>query len=344
MIPSEKIEKIKDIVQKAENIHVYTHAHPDGDAISSLAAINLLLNKMGKTVLNRLATPIAPMYQWFHLSTTNSKTLPLPDAIIGVDFGERQQLGSLSKIFRGDIKTVPTINIDHHISANREYGSINVVVNTASTTQIIFDLFQKWPLPIDENLATILLYGLVSDTYYFQKANTDLAAFRVAEELVRLGANPHVVAQKLHKSKSLLSLSFWGQVLSSIKLYQNGQIAVGSISNEMFKKYGAEEYSLNLDGLVNFMTAVETTKITMLLKERKEEVRVSFRSDFYESSEDDTKLEIINVGKIANKFGGGGHLGASGCSILSPLKEAESLLIQACLIALEDPTYREYLR
>lgn len=340
MISLSHLRETKELIKNAQVIHVYTHAYPDGDAISSVAALNFVLTRMDKTVVNRIATPIAPMFQWLGLETTDRKTLPLPDMVIGVDFGDRQQLGSLSNVFSGEIEVVPAINIDHHYHANEEYGSINIVLDTSSTTHILYHLFNEWPIPINKRLATFLLYGLIADTHYFQKANTDLATLRVATDLVKLGANPHLVSQKLHKSKDLLSMKFWGEVLSSIELYGNGQLAVGTISNDVFERYRMEESALNLDGLVNFLTAIESTKITLLIKQRKNEVRVSFRSDF-QSADNDVELEIINVSKIASQFGGGGHVGAAGCSLKMPPKVAEELLIQACLTALDDPKYLE---
>jgi len=209
-------------------------------------------------------------------------------------------------------------------------------MNTASTSQLLFELLRSWPIPVDASLANAILYGIISDTYFFQKSNTHGDTFKTAAELTDLGAEPALVAQALVKTRTPRALQFWGEVLSSIRVVEAGRLAYASISSGLYAKYSMPEYELNLDALVNSMNAIETTRITVLFKERSDEIRVSLRSDYYQESKDATGWKIIDVGRIAGRFGGGGHLSAAGCSVKADLATAEREILSACAQALNE--------
>lgn len=339
MITEDQVSSIRKIISDATVVHLYTHAFPDGDAVASLAAFNYVLTKQRKITAYKIVPGLAAMYQWLPVQAIPPITsVAAPDAIVVLDAGQLHQLGALQTEVENLLHKVPVINIDHHYLTSDHFGNVNVVESASSTTEILYELFSLWPLTIDSDLATILLYGLVSDTHFFQKSNTSEESFVVAARLSNLGAEPSLVAQRYHKSKSLQVLKFWGEVISSIEILHNGDIGIGSISSAMFMRYQVEEHTINVDGLINFLTAVESTKVTVLLKERGDFIRVSFRSDFYESSEQPTVVEIINVSEIAKTFGGGGHVSASGCALRCSLAEARAKVIDACTHALDNPS------
>lgn len=336
MIDAETLIRIKDLVRSCEHIHVYTHANPDGDAISSLAVVHGLLNDLGKTPILRCGTPIAAMYDGFNLRISRSRELPAPELIICVDTAQRQQLGKLFSAVQSEFASLPVINIDHHFRMNEQFGTINLVQDTASTTELLYELIKSWPIKVSAELATAILYGIISDTYFFQKSNTRGDTFKIAAELTDLGADPAIVAQSQVKTKTPQALQFWGEVLSSIQVAESGKLALASIGKGMFEKYSIAEYELNLDGLVNFLTAIETTRITVLLKERDDEIRVSLRSDYYRDSKSAIGWSILDVSRIAGQFGGGGHRSAAGCSVKSDLATAERLILAACAKAISE--------
>jgi phosphoesterase RecJ-like protein len=291
---------------------------------------------MGKRVICRCDTPPVEMFRWLGVEIDNRRNLPSPDAIIGLDFGQRQQqLGPLYQAVAQDFQTRPVINIDHHYLSNERYGTVNIVADIASTTMLLHELFNRWRVTIDSQLAEYLLFGIYTDTHYFQKSNTSPEVLAVASHLAALGADPYTIAQRIHKTRSPAAMRFWGEVMSSLRMYHAGQLAVASVSRDMLERYRLEESALNLDGLVNSLTAVESTRITALLKERREEVRVSLRSDYYQSKLGDPP-RIIDVCAIARQFGGGGHIAAAGCSIPGSLAEAEARIVQVCVEALKD--------
>jgi len=336
MIDPATLLRIQDLVNASERIHVFTHANPDGDAISSLATVNGLLTYLGKAPVLRCDTPIAEMYDWFNLKISGSREMPPPELIICVDTAQRQQFGKLFGAVEQDFALLPVINIDHHFRMNEKYGTVNLVMDTASTSQLLYELLRSWPVPIHADLANAILYGIISDTYFFQKSNTTGDTFKTAAELTALGAQPALVAQALVKTRTPRTLQFWGEVLSSIRVAESGRLAYASISSGMYAKYSIPEYELNLDALVNSMNAIATTRITVLFKERSDEIRVSLRSDYYKESREAVGWKIIDVSRIAGRFGGGGHLSAAGCSVKSDLATAQREILAACAQALNE--------
>ena len=121
-------------------------------------------------------------------------------------------------------------------------------------------------------------------------------------------------------------MKLWGDVISRLELYHDDELAIGTVALLTLKKFLIGEYEADIDTLINLLTNIKTTKITILLKERVGEVSVSFRSDLFGAS----PYQIIDVSKIAKDLGGGGHVGASGCTLKMPLDSAKGLVIREC--------------
>lgn len=330
-IPSELVSRIKSIMLSSSIVHVYTHAFPDGDALASLAAMREVLSGFGKVVICRCDTKVDSTFDWLGIMVDNSYQLPSPDLICTVDFGDFSQLGDLYNKVRDDFENVPVINIDHHYRTSARFGTINLVENLSSTTLVLYNLMQQWPLKISRKLASMLYYGLLSDTHYFQRSNANGQAMQAAAELVKFGAKPAILAQRAYKTKSAETMKLWGEVMSGIELYHDSELAIGTVTLATLSKFLVGEYEADIDSLINLLTNIRTTKITDLLKERVGEVGVSFRSDLFGASPD----QIVDVSEIARNLGGGGHIGASGCTLKMSLASVKELVIRKCSMSLD---------
>src|SRR3989338_9482565 len=95
------------------------------------------------------------------------------DLIVTVDTGGTEQLGSFYEKHSDLFRKITAINIDHHAS-NTGFGSINYVDTMASaTTEMLVPILQKMERHsgkklMDEDLATLLLAGIITDTGSFQ--------------------------------------------------------------------------------------------------------------------------------------------------------------------------------
>lgn len=229
------------------------------------------------------------------------------DLIITVDCAELTQLG---QIYENNIEMfhrLPVVNIDHHIS-NAHFGKLNYIdIMSSSTTELLLPLIEELARQenlelIDEDVATLLLTGIITDTGSFQNANTTPRAFEVASELVAYGARQQEIIQYIYKTKQLSQLKLWGRVLSKIQTDEKHKIVWSVVSQQDFRDTGSLEDETG-DIIDELMTNAPGAEMIFLMKEKKDgTISVSMR----------TTTPAVDAAKIAESFGGGGHTQAAG--------------------------------
>ncbi len=307
-IPRDIANKIYETLQKARKIVIISHRNPDPDTLGSNMAIRILLEQMGKEVTSACVDPI-PEHCLFlpELKTFTKDFNPKDfDLFISVDAGSESQAVFPEKY--PDILTTNFINIDHHPS-NNNYGTLPLVIsNAASTTLIIHELFKLWNKEVTEKIATFLLFGLYFDTGSFMHSNTDANVYKIAGELMQKGARHDLIVTNLFKRHSVEKLKLWGKALSDARL-TNNQIIVAGITAQDLANSGAE--SSDMGGLIDYLSTVKNSKFATLLSGRENgEIKGSLR----------TRHNNIDVARIAESLGGGGHKKASGFSIKGKLQ------------------------
>lgn len=308
------IEEITTEVGKVPELALFSHVSPDGDCIGSMLALGFALEKMGKKVYYYNHDPIPDNLRFLPGVEKISNSLPTecPQTLIFIDCAEANRAGGdVEELVRS--KTV--INIDHHIS-NDLFGELNWVDSGAAATgEMIYYMIKKMGVPINEDIAVNLYTAIVTDTGRFSFSNTTAQSFRTAAELVEVGIDLAFINNILFEQKTLSQIKLLYKALANLQLLRDGKIAVIVLSRKDFEESGAEE---NLsEGLVNYARNIESVEAAVLLKElSSSEVKVSFRSNFW-----------LDVNKIAQKFGGGGHIRASGCTLNLPLKEAKEKIV-----------------
>lgn len=261
-----------------------------------------------------------------HLSEDNvhfNKAKTDFDLIITVDTAELSQLKTFYENNVELFHQIPVINIDHHIS-NTHFGKINHVdIMSSSTTELIFPIIEQLAEQedielIDEDVATLLLTGIITDTGSFQNANTTPRSFAKAAQLISYGARQQEIIQHIYKTKQLSQLKLWGRVLSKIQTDEKRRIVWSVVSQQDFKD---TESSVDQTGDVidELMTNAPGAEIILLMKEKEGNVvSISIR----------TTSPSIDASRIAEHFGGGGHTQAAGCTIQdSDLREVEYKVI-----------------
>ncbi len=246
------------------------------------------------------------------------------DLIITVDTGDLKQLKDFYDNNTELFHQVPVINIDHHIS-NSHFGKINHIdIMASSTTELLLPLLEelaeveKMDL-IDEDIATLLLTGIITDTGSFQNANTTPKAFAKAAKLVSYGARQQEIIQHIYKTKQLSQLKLWGRVLSKIQIDEKYKIVWSVVSKQDFLDTQSTENETG-DIIDELMTNAPGAEVILLMKEKEDgTISGSIR----------TTNSAVDASKIAEYFGGGGHNQAAGFKILEMnLREAENKVIE----------------
>jgi len=230
------------------------------------------------------------------------------DLIIAVDTGDLVQLGKLLDENDELFKNTPLLNIDHHAS-NGKFGTFNYVDSkVAATTQLLTPMILQLEKEhgeelIDEDVATLLLAGIITDTGSFQHTNTSPEAFEVAADLLERGARQQEIIKHIFKTKSLATLKLWGRVLSKIK-FEN-QLVYSSITQKDLEETGA--LSEDSGGIIDeLLSNAPNVEVVLLLKEKENGfISGSLRAPG----------EKADVAEIAGLLGGGGHKKAAGFRI-----------------------------
>lgn len=207
------------------------------------------------------------------------------------------------------------INIDHH-PTNAGFGKINYVKRGwSSTAEIIFDLFEKWQVKIDKEMATRLFLGIYSDTGSFKFDYTRPETLRIGARLLELGASLRLIRTNLELNKSLKNLKYWSLVLGKMKINKKYRFVSSSISYQDFQKNKISEGD-KAGATTFFAPIVKDTDFGVILREISPgEVNggLRARTDF-------------DVSKIALAMGGGGHKAAAGFRMKGSIKEVERKL------------------
>ncbi len=303
------IERLK---REEKDILIFTHENPDGDGIGSMIALYLFLRKLGKNVTMAMKDDVPYVYN-FLPCIEEIKKLPINHKFslaILVDASNRKRAGT-------EIYTYELIRIDHHIGG--EFESIYDYVDdySPSTTAVVTEILRNWDESlVDRDIATCLYTGLITDTGSFKYNNTTSKTFDIAKFLTEKGADPFYISKMIFERNKVNVLMLLQKTLSTLELYDEGQIAVLTVFRDFLKETNTTEE--DTEGFVNFARSLENVKVAVIMiqKEDLKTWRVSLRG----------KGEI-DVQEIAKYFGGGGHKDAAGCRIIGNYQQVKESLL-----------------
>lgn len=306
------IDSACPVLQRAHTVYIATHVSPDGDAIGSSLGLALTLGALGKRCTVACADPAPTVVSFLPGAKMIVSQPPASqDVIVVLDTGDVGRLGALYS--PQAFSNRPVINIDHHVS-NTRFGTINIVnAQAAAVGEMIHELIVALGVPLNGMIATCLLTAIITDTIGFRTPSTTPNVLRTAAALMEAGASLSDIVQQSFESRPLPVLRVWGEVLSNFHT-RNG-VAWATISRDLLAQHGVKDDEIK--GLVNILRGTQGIAVSALLMESTDgNVKVEFRSNGQ-----------VNVAAIAIALGGGGHRAASGCTIKSPMVEAEQRVL-----------------
>jgi phosphoesterase RecJ-like protein len=213
--------------------------------------------------------------------------------------------------------------IDHHMSQD-DLGAVALVDTSAEATgRLVYEALQAVDAPLSASTANNLFAALATDTGWFRHSNTSAATFALAEKLVQAGAQPTPLYEQLYEQNTLPRLRLSGLVLERLQVTAGGAIAYTEVRRSDYQATGA--LPADTEDLINYCRSLTGVEVAIFFMEQPDGgVKVSFRS----------RLRV-DVAKLAEQFGGGGHRRAAG-AILSGMEmdQARSLVLAAVNSAL----------
>jgi phosphoesterase RecJ-like protein len=195
------------------------------------------------------------------------------------------------------------INLDHH-QTNTLFGTLNLVESTASSTcEMIVDFFTVVKANIFSPISTCLLTGILSDTGGLTFANTTSQAINKAARLFSAGANLPGISAFITRNKTIPGLQLWGEALANLQSKHGYGLVLTVINSPLNADNDPAE------GLANFLNSLGEGKMTLVLRQFGDKIKGSLRST----------VSGVDVSKLAQALGGGGHAKAAGFTISGTL-------------------------
>jgi phosphoesterase RecJ-like protein len=293
-----------DAVRGAESIALACHINPDGDALGSMLALLHVLRADGREVVASFPTPfrVAPHYRdlpGLDLLTPPTEFPVEPDVMLTFDCGSMSRLGDLEPAAKGARHLVV---IDHHVS-NQCYGSINLVEPTAAASGVVVQtLIDALGLPLSRDAAVCLYAALICDTGRFQHETTTPEVFDLARRLTEFDVPVPALSRALFEEHRFAYLRLLGEALGNAELIRHQRFVWTAITQDMLRRH---DVSIDeVEGLIDILRRTSEAEVTCVLKEEEDgSVRVSLRS-----------LGVVDVRRVAEAHGGGGHRFAAGFS------------------------------
>ena len=299
-----------ECIKRNKRFLLTVHTNPEGDALGAELAFYNLLKKLGKVavIINEDEVPYGynflPGINNIQKKIRNKRYLKKIDfdCFVILDCSDPQRTGEIYKI---NTQGKPVINIDHHIS-NNKFGDVNwIEPYTSSTSEMIYKLFKKLRVPFDKDTAICLYVGMLTDTGSFKYSNTSGSTHKAVADLLRFKLNVPQIYKNIYENIPFDDMKLLGKILPDMKKEATGKIIWFQVEKKILRN---RKLSFDLtEHVLSFGRAIKDAEVTVLFKENlgvKDEIRVNFRSQ-----------GKVDVNKIAQFFGGGGHKTASGATV-----------------------------
>ena len=314
------LSQVVELIETKQKFGITTHIKPDGDGVGSSLGLCWLLRSLGKEAEVIVHGEVPPAYQTLPGSDDIRDVRAIDakyDAIFVIECSDlkRPGIAGLDSEF--------TVNIDHH-ATSEHFGTINWIDSTASAVgEMIYNLCKAIGGRITKDIAECVYMALVTDTGSFHFSNTSERTLKVASELVKAGAKPAKISEAVYNNYPWSRIELMRQVLDTVKRDESGRIAM--IRQTMDMEAVAETVDGDNNGFVNIPLAAREVVAAVYMREvAPNKFRCSLRSK-----------GDINVAKVAEKYGGGGHKNASGLGVEGDWDTKERELVAAVKEAVE---------
>ena len=305
------LNETANILENADNILLLSHSHPDGDTLGSASALARALISKGKRVRVECSDPIPKDFSFMFEGLDFGDFEP--DLIAAIDIADTKLLGRDAE---GKYSGKIGLCIDHHGSNILYADKVYLEPDSASTAEIIYLLLQKMNVEITPQIASCLFTGVTTDTGCFRFSNTTVRTFEIAAALAKAGADTYNRIQVFFETKTKTYAALERLVLDSMRFYFSDRCAVICVTQDMYKRSGSDESET--DRLANLPRQIEGVLVGVTMRELKDG---SFKASVRTHGD-------IDASAICQRLGGGGHMGAAGCTLYGSKQQAVNSLLK----------------
>jgi bifunctional oligoribonuclease and PAP phosphatase NrnA len=307
-------DQIIEVIQEHQTFLILPHTNIDGDDEGSMLALKLALEKIGKQVSLFCPENLPKVYNFLPAVNNISKVLP-PDKVDVAILLECSSPNRLPENFDLSNSAHHIINIDHHID-NKNYAEYNWVNSKAAAVgEMVFQLINALKIPLDFEIAVCLYLAILTDTGAFAYSNVTPLTHKIIAQCLEFPIPVDTINRRVYKEKDFFYLKLLSAVIATLERSADGETAWGFLTLDMLNQVNLK-YE-DTQNLLEELNQIEGVNILILFKETlKGHTRVSLRSSGWP------------VNRLAEKFGGGGHLQAAGCNVEMPLQKAQAAVLE----------------
>ncbi|MFN0053159.1 MAG: DHH family phosphoesterase [Planctomycetales bacterium] len=325
---------LRALVETPKRFVLTTHVRPDADALGSELAMAGLLEQLGNSVRIINASPVParlkfldPQGKCLQLGYQITEEHALEaDVHLILDTSAWGQLAEMGRVFR-KTQAVKVV-VDHHASSE-DLGAIDLKdVQAEATGALVFQFAEEMGLSITPSIATALYCAIATDTGWFRFSSTTSQTMRTIASLIDFGAEPSVLYPLLYEQSTLSRIKLSGRALTRMMQDCDGRLAWTYVTLVDYRETGAEP--ADTEDLVNECLAIAGVEAAFILIEQQNgNLKASLRC-----------RGPLDVARIAEQFGGGGHRQAAGTMLPGPLADAQKMILASmkAMLAGSSPT------
>jgi len=301
------------VLTHSQSFLLIAHSRPDPDTIGATASLWYYLKSQKKDVVaaceHTLSSEYDSLLPEYSLTPLSEVSIPSFDVIIACDSVER----GFSLLVAPNINTEKQISVilDHHHDITHTADITIVDPQCSSTCELLSIFFKTYSIPFSKSMATALLCGILGDTGNFQHSNTSTRVLSISSELLEKGAPLWKISSQIFTNKKLSTLRLWGIAFDKARIHTSSGMIVTGITKEDLESCHAN--SEDVSQVANMLATVPGVRFALIVSQHEDNIiKGSFRAE---------PLQNIDVSRLAQKLGGGGHALASGFEITGTLKE-----------------------
>lgn len=300
-----------------KTVIILGHIRPDGDCVGSCLGVYHYLKENlpcleVKICLQEFSDSFLCLPEADQILPMGTMDLEQTfDLCITCDASDRQRLGDAVKLLD---RAGYTICIDHHIT-NPGFAQENYIRgNLSSCAETLGQLMDMDK--ISRDCAKCLYLGVVHDTGVFKYSNTSCDTMCFAGQLMEKGLNHTEIIDRTYYGRTKAQTLICGRAMSRMKIFDDGRITHAVITRQDMEECGADQRDLN--GIVDQLRIVEGAETAIFMYELETgRYKVSLRSN-----------NLVDVSRIAGKYGGGGHIRAAGCDVWMEYEPLLKLILE----------------
>lgn len=302
------------LLKQASSVAIGGHIRPDGDCVGSCMGLYQYIRDNYMDIETDVYLEEIPnSYKFIKATDDIRHEIPegkIYDLFICLDCGDAYRLGFSGELFE---MARHTLCVDHHVT-NESFAEENYIEpDASSTSELVYNLIPQEK--ITKEIAEALFMGIAHDTGVFQYSCTAPSTFRAAAVLQEKGVDVEKIVNKTFYEKTYRQNQVLGRALLESILFLDGKCIVSAISLKDMEFYQVQPK--HLDGIVSQLKMTKGVEVAIFIYELEPGVyKVSLRS-----------ADQVDVGKVAQYFGGGGHRKAAGCTMPGTVHDVMNNLI-----------------